>query len=162
MLKKNIADELNQQLNRELHSSYIYLGMAVYCDSRSLDGFAHWLQLQAKEEFSHAMKIYGYLKDMAAEVTLYEVPKAAVKFASLTEVFEKTAEHERFITESLNKIATMALEEKDLVTYAFLDWFLKEQIEEMATAAGILEKVKLVGDSGTGVYALNAELGRRA
>ena len=136
--------------------------MAVYCDSRNLEGCANWMRLQSKEELGHAMKLYDYLMDMGAEATLFEIPKAQVKFGSLKEVFEKTAEHERAITESFNKLATMALEEKDQVTYSFLEWFLKEQIEEMATANSILEKAKLVGDNAMGLFALNAELGRRA
>ena len=161
MLQKKIADELVQQINRELHSAYIYLGMAAYCAQRNLDGFAHWMEKQAAEETGHAMKIYGYLNDRGAEIKLFEIPKPEVKFSSLKDVFEKTLEHERFISQSISAIASSALEEKDLMTYSFLDWFLKEQIEEEAAASAALEKVKMVGESGAGIMALNAEFGQR-
>ncbi len=161
MATKKLTDELNQQINRELQSAYIYLGMAAYCANKNLPGCAHWFEAQAKEEAGHAKKISGYLFDSGAEVELFEIAKPAVKFASIQEVFEKTLEHEKFISDSLSKIAGMALDEKDLMTFSFLDWFLKEQIEEVAIASSILEKVKMIGGSGVGLLALDAELGKR-
>ena len=161
MIKKSIAEELNQQINRELHSAYIYLGMSAYCVQRGLDGFANWLKVQAKEESSHALKIMGYLQDRSVEVTLFEVPKPQVRFGSLQEVFEKTLEHEKYISECISGIAAMALEEKDLMTYEFLQWFLKEQVEEEASANAVLDKIELVGEQGPVVLALDAQLGKR-
>ena len=161
MISEKMQEALNEQVNKEFYSAYLYLAMAVYCDAQNMDGFAKWLQLQAQEEVTHGMKIYGYLRDRGAPVTLGALEQPQSQYESFQAVFEKVAEHEAFVTSAINNIANMALEEKDQVTYSFMDWFLQEQIEEEATADSILQKVKLVGDSGNGLFALNAELGRR-
>lgn len=161
MLSDTLHSELNQQINRELESAYIYFSMAADLESRSLDGFAHWMKTQAQEEVAHAMKIYQYLIDQGCKVTLLALPQPQTEFASPLEVFEKALEHEKKLADSLNKLSDLAMQEKDNTTYSFLEWFLTEQVEEIATASAIVDKVRMVGDNGHGLLMLDTELGRR-
>lgn len=161
MLSDSLQNELNLQINRELESAYIYFSMAADLELRSLDGFAHWMKTQAQEEVAHAMKIYQYLIDQGAKVTLLALPQPQTEFSSPLEVFEKALEHEKKIADSLNSLSDLAMKERDNTTYSFLEWFLTEQVEEISTASGIVDKVRMVGDNGHGLLMLDSELGKR-
>lgn len=161
MLSDKIVAALNEQINYEFYSSYVYFGMAAYCDSKSLDGFASWFKIQAQEEVTHGMKIYQYLMDLGAKVELKKIAAPSTEFNSFEELFQKAVENEKNLAKVLNGIANLALEEKDQMTYQFLKWFLDEQVEEIALTTSVLDKIKLVGDNGNGIFILNEELGRR-
>ena len=161
MLSEKIVAALNKQINYEFYAAYVYFGMAAYCDAKSMDGFASWFKIQAEEEVAHGMKIYQYLMDLGAPVELTSVDGPETNFASFEELFEKAVENEKELARVLNGIANLALEEKDQMTYQFLKWFLDEQVEEIALTSGVLDKVRLVGDNGNGIFILNEELGKR-
>jgi ferritin len=161
MLTKEVADALNQQINNEFQAAYLYLSMSAYCEDRNLSGIAHWLRMQSQEEVSHGMKIYTYLNDMEQKALMKTIPEPKTEFGSLTEVFEEALKSEKKVAADLSAIATLAMDKKDQLTLSFLKWFLDEQIEEISSVGGILEKVKLIGDDGHGILVLDSELGSR-
>lgn len=161
MLTEKIVNALNTQINYEFNAAYVYFGMATYCDSKSMDGFASWFKIQAEEEVSHGMKIYQYLMDLGQPVDLQAVEAPKTDFSSFEELFETAVENEKSLARVLNELANLALEERDQMTYHFLKWFLDEQVEEIALTSGVLDKIRLVGDSGNGLFILNEELGKR-
>ena len=161
MINEKIEAALNDQLNVELYSAYAYLSMAAYMDYRSLDGFAHWMKLQAEEELQHAQKIYNYLSDVGAKIVMQAIDQPPTDFSSVLEAFEKALEHEKFLATKLNEISHAAGELKDNTTVTFLDWFLTEQVEEVAQTSTICDKLALIGDDGHGLLLLNNELRER-
>jgi len=162
MLSKKIQDALNKQLNAELYSSYLYLSMAAFFQANDLAGMAQWMQVQATEELLHVQKYFDYIGDRHGRVLLAAVDGPPTEWSSPLEVYEKGLEHERLVTSLINKIVDLALEERDHSTNNFLQWFVGEQVEEEATAAGIVGQLKIVGDNSGGLYMLDRELGQRA
>ncbi len=148
-------------MNVEFYSAYAYLSMSAYCRLLSMNGFAHWLETQAREELLHATKMYNYLNDQGAPVTLLPIDQPPTRFQSLVEVFEKALAHERHVTALLNDLTGFALQEKDHATHTFLQWYITEQVEEEATVNDILQSLKLVKDSGQGQLMLDRELAAR-
>jgi ferritin len=161
MLTEQLAKELNQQINREFQSAYLYFSMAAFCKSRSMDGFEHWMLLQAQEEIAHGMKIYRYMNDRNAPVTALAMAQPQTDFNSMKQIFEVALHNEEDLDRRLNKLASQALDAKDNTTYQFLKWFLDEQVEEVATCTGILDKLTLIGDNGYGILMLNEEMMKR-
>lgn len=162
MISSKMQDALNKQMNLEFYSSYLYLSMAAYFESVNLLGAAHWMKLQSKEEYEHALKFFHYLSEVGAVVTLDKIDKPKAKWASAVKVFEEATDHEMMITDSINKMATLALNEKDHATGIFLSWFVKEQVEEVNSVQQIVNKFKLLADSKGSLYMLDKELGKRA
>jgi ferritin len=162
MLKDKILKALNAQMNLELSSSYLYLAMAAYFESENLNGFAHWMKLQSGEEYGHAMKIYGYINQRSGRVNLAKIDAPKSEWKGATEIFKETLKHEQSVTKAINDLVDLTIGEKDHATNAFLQWFVTEQVEEEATAMGILDKIKMVGDNKNGLFLLNRELGMRA
>jgi len=161
MLSENMEKALNKQINAELYSSYLYLSMAAYFHSVGLDGFANWMRAQAKEEDVHAMKIFDYVNERGARVVLAEIEGPKTTWSSAVEVFEETLSHEQKVTALINGLVDLAKKESDHATDNFLQWFVAEQVEEEASADEVLNKVKLVGGEGNGIYMLDKELGAR-
>lgn len=161
MLLKEVSEALNQQINNEFQAAYLYLSMSSYCEDRNLSGVAHWLRMQSQEELTHGMKIYNYLNDMESNAKMLAIPQPKTEFKSIIEVFEEALASEKKVASDLSAIASLAMEKKDQLTYSFLKWFLDEQIEEISSVGGILEKVKLIGDNGHGILMLDSELGGR-
>ncbi len=162
MINEKVAKLLDEQVGKEIASAYLYLSMASYLDAEDLPGFAQWMKVQAKEELGHAMKIYHYLYERGARVTLPAIEQPKTEWKSVEELFEHTYEHERKVTESIHNIYTAAKEVNDYGTLEFLNWFVKEQIEEESNAEQILRKVRKLKDSSMGIYMLDRELGSRA
>ena len=162
MMSPNLAKELSIQINREFQAAYKYFGMAAYADSLNFDGFANWMKVQAQEELSHGAKIYKYLVDMSQPIELLPISAPTISYKSLEDMLEATVESEKVIAENFNRMVSLAMEEKDMVTYSFLEWFLMEQIEEISHSTSILEKVRLVGKDGTGLLLIDRELKTRA
>lgn len=161
MLSEKIQRALNDQLNAEFYSWYLYLAMAAYFDHLNFNGFAKWMKMQAQEEMSHAMKIYDYLNVVNAKVTLNNIGSAAKDWVSPLEVFQNVYDHEVEVTNSINKLVDLAISEKDHATNNFLIWFVNEQVEEIAIADQILGRLKFIGESHNGLFFLDHELGKR-
>ena len=161
MLDKKIADMLNEQVNKEFYSAYLYLDFANYYADEGLDGFANWYQVQAQEERDHAMMMRRYLIDNGVRVTFGKVAKPDKTYKKHSDALEFGLEHEQFVTASIAEIYAAANELKDFKTMQFLDWFVKEQGEEEKNAEDLIKKMKLFGGDAKGLYMLNQELAAR-
>lgn len=162
MVKDKVIDALNNQLNSELYSSYLYLAMAAYFEHENFSGFSHWMKLQSGEEYGHAMKLYGYVLEVGGKVKLQKIDTPKESWKSALDVFEETLKHEQEVTKSIYDIVDLTVSEKDHATNIFLQWFVNEQVEEEATADKILKKVKMLGDTKNGLFLLDREMGMRA
>ncbi len=161
MLDSKIYDLLNQQINKEIYASYIYLDIANYYDEQNLDGFSNWFDIQTKEELEHAELIIQYLRDNGKRVVLETIEKPSFNFKNFKEPLEVSLEHERFITDSINEIYDEAFKQRDFRTMRFLDWFVKEQAEEEKNAETLCNRFELFGQESKGLYMLDQELGAR-
>lgn len=161
MLSQTLHDAINEQLNYELYSAYIYLAMAAYYDSITRPGFAHWMRVQAQEEVEHAMKFYTYIYDRGGKVALKEIGQPPADFRSELDAFEKALAHERKVTARINDLYAQAVKDNDYASQSFLRWFVDEQVQEERDASQIVEMLKMIGDSKNGLFMLDHELGER-
>jgi ferritin len=161
MLSKTMEDALNKQINRELYSSYLYLAMSAYFRSVNMDGFAHWMRVQADEEKAHGMKIYDYVLARGGKVALLAIEAPKAKWATAGKVFEEVYAHEQKVTSMINALVELAVKEKDHATFEMLQWFVKEQVEEEEHASGILAQINVVGDVPGHLFWLDHELSKR-
>ena len=161
MLKEKIANLINDQINKELYSGYLYLEFANYCEDLGLDGFANWYEIQAKEERDHAIIFRRYLLDNGFRVTMWAIAEPKVNFKEAMDVFNAGLKHEQYVTSLINNIYAVAFEEKDYKTMQFLDWFIKEQVEEEKNAEDLIKNMELFGNDAKSLYLLNQELGGR-
>jgi len=156
-LSKSIETLLLEQIQKELDSSYLYLGMSAWFFSETcFDGFADWMYEQSKEEYSHAMKIFHYIQERGNAIHLLPISAPSCTYTSALEVFTKTLEHERYVTQSIYTIYAAALQEKDFATMEFLNWFIKEQVEEESTAEHFVQKLTLAQQHPGALMALNS------
>ena len=160
-MDKKVADLLNDQINKELYSAYLYLDMSNFYSARGLDGFANWYEIQAKEEQDHAMLIYKYLHNNDQTVTLDAIAKPDKVFKELMDPLKAAHEHEQYVTSLINAIYAAAQEAHDYRTVQFLDWFVKEQGEEEKNSSDLITKMELFGDDARSLYLLNSELAGR-
>jgi ferritin len=158
---KPMQDALNDQINKEFFSSYLYLSMAAYFEDKNLTGFAHWMQLQADEEREHAMKFYKYILDSGGRVQLKAIEAPATEWKSNLEVAEQVAEHEAKVTASIHSLYELALNEKDYAAQVMLQWFITEQVEEEKNATELVAKLRLIEERGTAVLMLDHRLSKR-
>jgi len=161
MLSEAMTAALNEQITKELYSSYLYLQMAAYLDDQSLPGFATWMKAQAQEEISHAMIFYNYVNERGSRVIVGAIEQPPSEFTSPLDIFEKTLEHEKVVTASINSLMDLAVEERDYATRNRLEWFIGEQVEEESNASDIIGRLGLIGDKGGGLFMLDKELGAR-
>jgi len=161
MLNTKIQDAINEQINKELYSAYLYLAMAAYFDANNLPGFAHWMRAQYREETGHAMKFYHYVNERGGRVVLKAIDEPQAEFGSPLKAFEQTLEHEQFVTSLITKLYELALTEKDYATQSLLKWYIDEQVEEEANASYIVETLKMVGEKGNGLILLDRQLAQR-
>jgi len=157
MLNSRIEKLLNEQINAEFYSAYLYLSMSSYFKSKNLNGFANWMRVQYEEEQSHAMKLYDYVYERGGNVEFMDIEKPRTEWNNIIEVFEATLKHEQSVTASINNIATAAFEEKDHATGNMLQWFIDEQVEEEANVDDMLGQLKLIDGKGTGLFMLDKE-----
>ena len=143
MIKDNVREAINAQMNREFFSSYLYLAMSGYFESVNLKGFSRWMQVQAQEEYAHGMKFYGYLVDQGARVSLAAIEAPPSDWTNPLDAFEHTLGHEQKVTARIHDLMEFAMSEMDHATAGFLQWFVKEQVEEEASATEIVFKMKL-------------------
>ncbi len=161
MLKTEVEEALNEQINAELYSSYLYLSMSAYLEEENLSGFAHWMQIQAQEEAVHAMKIQNYVQERGGRVILDEIEKPPVEWNSALDVAEMTLEHEQKVTSLINELVDLAEEVGDHATRQFLQWFVEEQVEEEDSADELVQQLKMAGDDPRGLMMLDREFAAR-
>ena len=161
MLNEKIQIEMNNQIQRELESAYIYLSMAAYFDSLTLPGFAQWMKIQFQEEQAHALKFYDFINDRGANVMLQPIGQPPVEFQSALDAFEKAFAHEQKITGHINDLYALATEEKDYASQMFLQWFVDEQVEEEKNAKDIVDMLKMISNNAHALLMLDRELGQR-
>lgn len=161
MLKESLVKALSEQVNAEYYSAYLYLTMSAYVDREGFKGMANWLFVQAKEEMAHGTHIYEHILERGATPTFADIKVPDFNFKNIQEVFEKTLEHEQFVTGLINNIASIAMKENDHATYNFIMWYVKEQIEEESTADDIVTKLKFFKNDTNLLYNLDVEMGAR-
>jgi ferritin, putative len=161
MISKKLEDALNEQINKEFYSAYLYLGMAAHFESEGLKGFAKWMRVQALEEQGHAMKLYDYLFSVDAKPVLKAIKEAPVHYEKPpVEVIQEVLKHEQYVTASINSLYELALAEKDYKTQVFLQWYINEQVEEEENDRNILDVFKHI-NGNAGLLILDKALGER-
>ena len=160
-MNEKVANLLNDQINKEFYSAYLYLDMANFYSRKGLSGFANWYEIQAKEEQDHAMLMYQYLHNNDVVVTLEAIAKPDKEYTTLMDPLKAGLEHEKYVTSLINNIYAAAQEATDFRTTQFLDWFIKEQGEEEKNSKDLITKMELFGDDARSLYMLNAELAAR-
>ena len=161
MFSEKLTKEMNLQIKHELYSGYLYLSMASHFDANNLKGFSHWMKFQAKEELEHGMKFYEYLNSRGAKVNLEEIDQPPLEFGDPLEIFAMVLEHEKSVTDRINLLYGIAVDDKDYASQSFLNWFVDEQVEEEEHAAEILDTLKKIGDKSTALFMLDHSLGER-
>mgnify|MGYP001031144898 FL=1 len=161
MIGKTMQDAMNEQINKELFSSYLYLSMAAWFEDRNLPGFANWMRVQADEEREHAMKFYDFILERGGKVRLKAIDAPKAEWNSTLEVAEEVAAHEGKVTASIHALYELALKEKDYPAQVMLQWFISEQVEEEKNAAEIVANLKLIEERGTAVLMLDHRLAKR-
>jgi ferritin len=161
MISKKMEEALNEQVNAEMYSAYMYLSMEAYFKSQNLNGFANWMRAQAQEEMMHAIKIYDFINERGGKVTLKAIDGPPTQWRSPLAVFEAVYAHEQKVTGLINELVDLAIKEKDHATNTFLQWFVNEQVEEEASADEVVQQLKMMKDAPGGMFMLNRELGQR-
>ncbi|MDP2334943.1 MAG: ferritin [Bacteroidota bacterium] len=162
MIKKEVLDALNEQINAESYSAYLYLSMSAYFENMGLSGFAHWMKVQYQEESAHAIKFFNYVTARGGKVILKAIDQVQVDFDGIVDVYEKTLAHENHVTELINKLMNVAISASDHASQNFFMWFVDEQVEEEANVERILATLKLINGQGNGIFMMDRELGQRA
>ena len=161
MLSGKMQDVLNNQVNKELYSAYLYLSMEAYFNSINLKGFANWMQVQVQEELAHVMKFYNFINERNGKVILDQIEGPPSEWGSPLAIFENAYQHEVKVTGLINNLVNLAIEEKDHATNSFLQWFVTEQVEEESSADEIVQKLKLIGNDPSGLFMLDQALATR-
>ena len=158
MLSKLIEEALNKQIRIEAESSQVYLAMAVWAEVKGLEGISNFMYEQSDEEREHMLKLIKFVNERGGHAHISELDAPNVAFTSFKQMFEKLLKHEIFVSESINELVHISLQEKDYATHNFLQWYVAEQIEEEATARTILDKVNMIGDDKGGLYLFDRDI----
>ncbi|MEW5723088.1 MAG: ferritin [Thermodesulfobacteriota bacterium] len=161
MLSDKMQAALNDQLNAEAFSAYLYISMAAYFESVGLKGLAHWMNVQAREEIFHSQKFYTFIVGRGGRVTLESIEGPPTSWSSALAVFQEAYQHERKVTGLINTLDNLAKAENDHASDVFLQWFVSEQVEEEASVDEVVQKLKLAGETGPGLFMVDQELGSR-
>jgi ferritin len=161
MINKKMSDAINNQIQEELYSSYLYLSMAAHFECENLPGFANWMKVQEKEEREHAMKFYNYLYERGSSVVLKAIQQPPSKFKKPIDIFRQVLEHEQKITSLIEKLYELAIKEKDYASQVMLQWFIKEQVEEENNDMEIINQLEMVGDAPAMMMMIDKKLGER-
>ncbi|NCJ05080.1 non-heme ferritin [Synechococcales cyanobacterium C] len=162
MLSSALCDRLNRQINLEMYSAHLYMQMGSWCAYKSLDGCARFLSQHADEEMMHMRRLLTYMNETGALAILGSMQAPPAEFQSLTQVFEKIYEHERFVTQQINELVHLANTEPDYSTLQFLQWYVAEQHQEEFLFKAILDKINLIGTEGQGLFFIDREVGQMA
>ena len=161
MIGQEMQDALNVQINAEIYSAYLYLSMSAYFEYHGLKGFANWMRVQWQEELFHATKMIGYVQERGGRVLLSPVDGPPTEWDSPLAAFKQTAEHEYNVTSRINDLVDLAIKESDHATRSFLMWYVNEQVEEESSVDAVIQKLKIVGEAGPGLFLLDNELAQR-
>lgn len=162
MISEKISEILNEQINKEFYSGYLYLSMSAHMKELGLLGFASWMRYQAREEVEHGLKIFDYIIDCNSFVTLKQIRMPEFEFHGILSIFNIIYEHEKCITQSIMSVAKEAEEECDRTTLNFIDWFIEEQIQEEETIKNIIKRIELFGEDKVALYLMDNELAKRS
>lgn len=161
VISEKIENILNEQINKEFYSAYLYLAISAHFDEVGLKGFSNWTKVQAREEVDHGMILFDYIIERQGNVNLRQINAPETDFGSPLAIFEKIFDHERCVTDSINCVANMTDEECDLATRYFINWYISEQVEEEANVDDVIKKLKMFGDEKSSLYHLDSELMQR-
>ncbi len=161
MISNKMQEALNDQITAEFYSAHLYLSMSAFLESIDLPGFAHWMRIQYQEEVSHGMKMFDYVIERDGRAVVMAIKAPQSKWDDVLSVSEAVLEHEHKVTGLINNLMDVALSEKDHAASIFLQWFVNEQVEEEATAKGIVQQLKMLGDSRAGLFQVDRELSQR-
>lgn len=161
MISEKILSEFNEQVKHEFFSANYYLAMAAYCKHLELEGFANFFIVQAEEERFHAMKFFNFINNLGGRAYITALDEPQNEFNSLEEIFAAALKHEEFVTDRINHLMDIAVNEKNYACVSFLNWFVDEQVEELTTIGGLLTKVKRIGENSNAIYLMDAELAKR-
>ena len=161
-MNDDVRSAINEQINREFYAAYLYLSMAAHFEVEALEGFAHWMRLQAQEEQGHAMRLFNYLLERGARVELGAIEAPPASFGSPLSIAEQALEHERKVSEQINGIYALAAERADFATQVHLQWFLAEQVEEENSGERMVERLRMAGDNRAALLILDRELAARS
>ncbi|MFH1800816.1 MAG: ferritin [Candidatus Omnitrophota bacterium] len=161
MISEKMNKAINEQINKELYSAYLYAGMAAYAASLSLNGVANWFKVQTGEEIAHATKFMNYITEQGGKIVLKTINAPDQKFTSVAGLFEETLKHEKVVTASINGLVAFAKKDEDVATEIFLQWYVTEQVEEEANPTEILQKLAIGGKTGNSLLILDGILGQR-
>ncbi len=160
-IKQEMVDALNEQINAEFYSAYLYLSMAAWFEDKNLGGFASWFRSQYLEENTHGMRIFNFVNERGGRILLKPVAEPEKEWNSIIEIFEQVAEHEAHVTELIHNLIAMARSMNDYATESFLMFFVDEQVEEEASVGDLLAKLKLIGDSKNALFQMDGYLKKR-
>jgi ferritin len=161
MLSQAMQDAINEQIKNELYSAYLYLSMSNHFVEKNLGGFANWLMVQFQEEQEHALKFREYVHKRGGQVVLKAIDQPPSSFGTHLEVFQQVLEHEKKVTNLINKLYELALKENDYATQVMLQWFINEQVEEEKNASEIIAYLEMIDARDTAVLILDHDLGKR-
>ena len=161
MISEKMQNAFCDQINKELFSEYLYLSMKAYFLNLNLNGFATWMDVQVQEEHAHAMGMFDYVIERGGKIELLAIDKPETNWNSPLDVFKAVLKHEEYVTSRINALMDVAEEERDRAATIFLNWYLKEQVEEEANVGGVLAQLELIGDDKTALFALDKELATR-
>lgn len=162
MIKQKVQDEVNDQIQAEFQSGWLYLAFAAWFEEHDLDGFGNWMRIQWQEEQEHGMKFYDHILQRGGEVELKDLEKPEVEAESVVDVFEAVLSHEKYITKRIHELYDLAREEGDYPLQTLLNWFIDEQVEEEEMAESILERLKMIKDDSAALYMMDQELASRS
>lgn len=161
MLTKKMEAALNEQINREMYSAYLYMSMSADSTFKGLKGFANWFMVQYHEEMLHAMKMFEYITRHGGKVTLNAIVQPPLVFESAMDMFQQTLKHEQFVTQCIYDLSNLAVSEKDHATQTFLQWYVTEQVEEEENDNDVIAQLKLIGSDTAGLFMLDKDMGTR-
>jgi ferritin len=161
MFTQRLKEAINQQINAEYYSAYLYLSMSAYLESLDLPGMAHWMRMQYEEEVIHTLKFFDFINDRGARVYLTAIEAPPTDFGSVVEVFEEVLKHEQHVTHLIHNLYALAIEENDYPTQSLLKWYIDEQVEEEKTASDVLAKIRMMKDYPPGLLMIDQELATR-
>jgi len=161
MLNPKIEKALNDQVNAEFFSAYLYLAMVAYFQEKNLPGFANWMTVQNQEETFHAMKFFNYVSERGGRMTLEAIEKPQFEWKSPLDAMEAAQKHEAYITGRINDLVNLATDEKDHATKSFLNWFVDEQVEEEDSVNNVVQKLRLLGNDGGGLFMMDRDMATR-
>lgn len=162
MISEKMQEALNEQVNKEFYSAYMYLAMSAYCDTLGLPGFSNWMRMQFEEESLHVTKMFDYILAQGGQIHLKTIEEPAKEYGTPLEVFETTLEHERYVTRLIHQLMDLAVEERDYATQTFLQWYITEQVEEESNVNDVIAPLRMVGEDKGGLMMIDQQLALRA